>query len=267
MTGEAMPSRWVGAALDGTGDAPVRLFCFPHAGGGSALFRPWRAAFGPAVQVRPVVLPGRESRLRERPHRDMAQLIPPLFDALVPYLDRPFALFGHSVGAVIAYEVARRCASAGVPGPLCLFASARRAPHLPPRHRYHELADGAFLAAVSALGGMPDEVLSQPELLDLFLPSLRADFQLNDTYTPAAGPALGCPVAAYAADRDPEASRPEVAAWAYATSGPFRVRTFAGGHFYLSGGPAEVLHAIRLDLETASGLRLPSPSPRKAGTP
>ena len=255
-----MAPGWVGAALAGTEDAPVRLFCFPHAGGGSAVFRPWRAALAPVIQVRPVVLPGRESRLREPPCTAMAQVIPPLFEALAPCLDRPFAFFGHSMGAVIAYEIARQCAAAGQPGPVCLFASARRAPHLPHRRRYHDLPDTAFVTAVAALGGMPGEVLDQPELLRLFLPALRADFQLNDTYAPSPGPALRCPVAAYAADTDPEASQEQVAAWADATSGPFRYRTFPGGHFYLSGS-AEILRMIRLDLESLSGYRLPSLSP------
>lgn len=252
-----MAPRWVGEALAGTEGARLRLFCFPHAGGGSAVFWPWRAALAPAIQVRSVILPGRESRLREPPCTAMAQIIPPLFKALVPYLDRSFAFFGHSMGAVIAYEIARQCAAAGLPGPVCLFASARRAPHLPHRRCYHDLPDAAFVSAVAALGGMPKEVLDQPDLLELFLPALRADFQLNDTYDPPPGPTLRCPVAAYAADMDPEASQEQVAAWAYTTSGPFRYRTFPGGHFYLSGS-AEVLRAIRLDLESLSGSWLPS---------
>lgn len=112
--------------------AARRLFCFPHAGGGPSFFRPWRAALRPETAVRQILLPGREFRLEEPPFRRIADLVEPLCTALRPYLDRPYALFGHSMGAVVAYEVARRFSGAGVAGPTCLIVSGRRAPCSPP---------------------------------------------------------------------------------------------------------------------------------------
>ena len=243
-----MPTPWLGGAAD-TGDAPTRLFCFTHAGGGAAFFHPWRQALLPEIDVCPIILPGREARLREQPYTRIEQLLDPLLDALAPYLDRPFAVFGHSMGSVVAYETARRLEAAGGPQPICLFASGRRAPTLPARREpLHRLQGDAFLHAVSTLNGVPDQVLRQPEVFTLFLPALRADFELNEVYAPLPGPRLHCPVSALTGDADPEVDLDEMAAWRAVTEGPFTLRVFRGDHFYLKGAPADLLAALRADL-------------------
>jgi medium-chain acyl-[acyl-carrier-protein] hydrolase len=239
---------WLGRPA-GPDDAAVRLFCFAHAGGGGAFFRPWREALRPEVAVRPVILPGREARVREEPYRRLSGLLDPVCEALAPLLDRPFALFGHSMGSVVAYEVARRLAASATRGPGLLLVSGRRAPHLPARRRpLHGLPDREFVAALGKLGGTPPQVLGQPDLLSMFLPCLRADFELNETYTPLPGGTLACPVSALTGDVDPEVDVDEMAAWRAVTVGGFTLRVFRGDHFYHQGRPGEVLAALRADL-------------------
>jgi surfactin synthase thioesterase subunit len=242
--------RWVvddGPA--GDSGAARQLFCFAHAGGGPSFFRPWLAALAPEIAVRRVLLPGRESRLEEPPFRHITELVEPLCTALEPYLDQPYALFGHSMGAVVAYEVARRFSGPSRAGPACLIVSGRRAPGLAAnRRRLSILPDDEFLAEVGRLNGIPPEVLSEPELLGMMLPPLRADFELAETYRPLPGGRLGCPVVAYLSTADPEIDYDEVLGWREVTTGEFTMRVFGGDHFYLKGGRPDVLNALRDDL-------------------
>ncbi|MFC7642461.1 thioesterase II family protein [Streptosporangium lutulentum] len=141
-------------------DADVRLFCFAHAGGGSALFHGWDELLSPEVDVCPVVLPGRESRIRETPFNRMEQLVGPLYEALREHADRPFAFFGHSMGSAVAWEMARKFSASPSGGPLVLFVSGRRAPHLPTRRRlFSDLRDEELMAELGTLNGTPSEVL------------------------------------------------------------------------------------------------------------
>jgi medium-chain acyl-[acyl-carrier-protein] hydrolase len=243
-------SRWV--ADDGRPEdsgASRQLFCFAHAGGGPAFFRPWTAALAPEITVRRVLLPGREWRLGEPPFRHIAELVGPLCAALEPYLDQPYALFGHSMGAVVAYEVARRFSGPAGAAPACLIVSGRRSPGLASgRLRLSSLPDDEFLAEVGRLNGIPAEVLSEPELLEMVLPPLRADFELAETYQPLPGGRLRCPVAAYMSTGDPETDYDGVLGWRETTTGEFSVRAFRGDHFYLKAGRPDVLNAVREDL-------------------
>lgn len=248
-------SAWV-VPPPGADAAAVRLFCFAHAGGGGTFFRPWRDGLGPGVEPWPVTLPGRESRIRDRPLRDLDELLDLLHTAIRPHLGRPFALFGHSMGTLVAYELARRL------GPeadalLGLVVSGRRAPHLAARRPpLHPLPDSVFIDQVSAMNGTPSRVLREPELLRMFMPALRADFEINETYVPRPGAGLSCPVLAMVGDADPEADLDEMAAWRSTTTGPFTLRVFRGDHFYLKGTPEPVLRALRtelLQLRTVAG--------------
>ena len=255
------PTRWVaddGAADDsGTGR---QLFCFPHAGGGPSFFRPWCAVLAPEIAVRRVVLPGRESRLGEPSFRHITELVGPLCAALEPFLDQPYALFGHSMGAVVAYEVARRLSGPSRAGPTCLIVSGRRAPGLASnRPRVSGLPDEEFLAEVGRLNGIPAEVLNEPELLDMLLPTLRADYELAETYQPLPGDRLDCPVVAYMSPADPEVDYAGVLGWREVTTGEFAVRVFRGDHFYLKGGRPDVLNAVRDDLRPDRRARAANP--------
>lgn len=261
----AVGSRWVTGETHASGSGSARrLFCFPHAGGGPSFFRPWHAELAPETAVRAVLLPGRESRLGEPPFRRIADVVEPLASALEPFLDLPYAFFGHSLGAVIAYEVARWLSAHSAAGPECLLVSGRRAPAAaPPHRRISELPDDQFLAQLQRLNGVPPEVLSEPELIGMLLPVLRADFELAETYRPLPGGRLDCPVVAYLSTSDPEVGYSEVLGWRDVTKGGFSVRVFRGDHFYLRGARADVLSAIREDL-LAGTSRLSSPAPRAA---
>src|SRR3954453_11367843 len=225
------------------------LFCFSHAGGGPAFFRPWSACLQPEIAVRRILLPGREWRLEEPPFRHIADLLDPLCAALEVHLDRPYALFGHSMGAAVAYEVAGRLSAARSQGPACLIVSGRRAPGLPGNdRRLSALPDDEFVSEVARLNGIPPQVLNEPELLTMLLPTLRADYELVETYRPLPGGRLDCPVVAYVSTSDPAVQYAEMLAWRSETTGEFSVRVFRGDHFYLKGGRPDVLNAIREDL-------------------
>jgi surfactin synthase thioesterase subunit len=251
-----MTSRWI----DGNhGEEDIRLFCFAHAGGGSSFFRPWKP-LAPRIAVVPVVLPGREARWREPAYTKMDLLIEALFDAIAPQLDRPFALFGHSLGAIIAYELARRLADSGVGPPLCLFVSARRMPFLPARRPpIYNLPDDQLLAHIEQLNGTSFNLLREPSLLSALLPCLRADFELNDSYSPSPGRPLSIPISAFVGDRDPLVGIGEMRRWSELTAGEFSLRLFDGGHFYLACGPPDVLDAVREDVMRAAYLTASAP--------
>ena len=256
MTG----GRWIVEPVPALADPAVRLFCFAHAGGGPAFFRRWRAALAPEIDVRPVLLPGRESRIREAPARRIEQVLDPLCAALLPHLDRPYVLFGHSMGAVLAYEVGRRLARSRAShegfaeGPAAVLVSGRRAPRLPTSRRlFSTLPDAEFLREIGGLGGTPPEVLKESALLRALLPPLRADFELNEWYQPLPGPRLHCPVAAYMGAADPEVNHRELLGWHEETGGEFTMRVFDGDHFYLKDGRADVLAAVRQDVQRAAG--------------
>jgi medium-chain acyl-[acyl-carrier-protein] hydrolase len=240
MTGDWFERR------SGGEDAGIRLFCFPHAGGGAALFRPWHARLAPGVQVLPVVLPGRERRWRETPYTRMGELIEPLFDALTAELNRPYAFFGHSMGAAIAYAMAQRLALTSFEPPRALVVSGRQPPHLPPRRTpIHHLPENEMIERVSALGGTPAEVVKDRELLRAFLPGMRADFELNETYVPAPQARLSVAVTALVGDRDPLIEPADMSAWGELTTGRFVLRVFDGNHFYLRDGRPDVMRAVR----------------------
>ncbi|MDA8018147.1 MAG: alpha/beta fold hydrolase [Thermoanaerobaculia bacterium] len=226
------------------------LFCIPHAGAGSVFFRGWRTVLAPEISVWPVLLPGRESKIGEPPATRVVELVEPLLQAILGEIDRPYALFGHSMGSVIAYELARSLTAAGHP-PQRLFVSGRPAPQLGASLRgTAALSDDEFVDLLHGLNGTPREVLDNPELLEIFLPTLRADFELNESFEPAPGPRLACGVSAFVGLDDPEVSSEHVEAWREVTTGPFEFRAFPGDHFFHQGPPGELVEAIRRPLRS-----------------
>jgi surfactin synthase thioesterase subunit len=230
-------------------EGAVRLFCLPYVGGGASIFRGWSARMVAGIEVFPIQLPGRENRLAELAFDDLAALVKALGGAIRPYLTTPFALFGHSMGALIAYELARELTAHRGPAPVHLFVSACRAPHLPGREqRRHSLSDAQLISELRRLGGTPDEVLRHPELLQVLLPVLRADFTMIDTYVHDAEPQLDCPVTVFGALQDPSVSREELALWRSVTRAQFDLQVFPGDHFYVRNSPPYLLNAISAKL-------------------
>ncbi|MBB4637945.1 thioesterase II family protein [Longimicrobium terrae] len=233
--------------------ARLRLFCLAHAGGGASAFRGWADALPAEVEVCPVQLPGRENRIGEPAITRMEPLIDALLPAVAPYLDLPFALFGHSNGALIAFELARRLRAEGRPGPVHLFASGRRAPDRSSgREPTSHLPDAEFLADLHRLGGLPDALLQHQELISLLLPTLRADVALNECYVFGEQEPLDCPITAYIGLADSKATNDQVQAWGRHTRAPFVIRGFPGGHFFLQEGRADFLRVLAADLLTVA---------------
>jgi medium-chain acyl-[acyl-carrier-protein] hydrolase len=195
-----------------------------------------------------VQLPGRENRIRETPFERLGPLVEALADAVDPYLSLPFALFGHSNGALIGFELARTLRARGRPGPAHFFASGRRAPDLPPDRLIHHFPEAEFLAELQELGGLPAELLAHRELLSLLVPTLRADVAINETYAFTEQAPLECALTAYGGLADPKVRREQLEAWARHTSGPFVLRMFPGGHFFLQDDRALLLRTLSADL-------------------
>jgi len=215
-----------------------RLFWFPHAGGGTSQVKC-------LPSICPVRLPGRESRLGEAPFESMAALVAALADAIDGYLAQPFAFFGHSMGAAMAFELVRLLRARGKALPEFLIASAARAPqfrrnHVPPPPPTGE----QFAGELRRLEGIPAEVLDDPVLMRAILPALKADAALYRNYVYAEDPPLACPIRAWGGDAGPNVRREHLEAWAEQTTASFAVRLFPGGHFYLQTNRAEFLAAL-----------------------
>jgi medium-chain acyl-[acyl-carrier-protein] hydrolase len=232
--------------------AAVRLFCLPCAGGGASTFHAWAGGFHGHVEVCAVQLPGRENRLKESPARSLGDLVPALAAAIEPELRRPYALFGHSMGALLAFELLRRLEQSGARSPMHFFAASAPAPHLRPRRPpLHRLGDAALIASLRGFDGLPGWVIEDPELLALFLPTLRADLEVCDTYRYGAARPLACPITALGGASDRSVPRFELAAWAAHTSAQFTLRLFEGSHFFLAERRDAVLDAISTALAPA----------------
>ncbi|MHC4617195.1 MAG: thioesterase II family protein [Planctomycetota bacterium] len=230
--------------------AQLRLFCFPYAGGGVSIFRIWQSQLPTSVQLCPVQLPGREDRLREKPHNRLQTLVSDLADALEPYINGlPFAFFGHSMGALISFELSRELRQRSQNKPLCLYLSAHRAAHLPDRRPpIHHLPDDRFLLELRRLEGTPKEVFEEQELMTLLLPALRADFALCETYTFAPQPPLSSRIVAFGGLEDREVAVEELSAWQEQTENSFKLWMLPGNHFFINSSSRQLTAIISADL-------------------
>lgn len=230
----AMTDLWVAGVANP--QAKARLFCFPFAGGNTLFYRSWSRHFPSEIELRPVRLPGREGRFKEACYREATPLAQALVEGLSSYLDLPFAFFGHSMGALLAFELARALRRRGDPGPFSLMVSGRSAPHLPlSRAILHTLPDPALIDELRNYGGTPEIVLRNDEIMELFLPMIRADFAISETYVHTPDAPLKCPIRAFGGETDHMVSKTELDAWRQQTSDSFALRMFPGGHFYLDG--------------------------------
>lgn len=229
----------------------IKLFCFPYAGGSEAIFTRWEQYIAPSIQLVPVELPGRSRRILDEPFRDKQQAVSELLQLLKKdiYHSR-YALFGHSMGAMLCYELAQRIQAAGLPSPAHIFFSGRRAPHVA-RHEatpYHLLDDEAFKQKIKELGGTPPEFFDFPELIELFLPILRSDFRIAEEDR------IGQPVTPLDSDitvligtRD-GFTREQCDGWHQHSKGISEIRYFEGGHFFLHDYPEDIVRIVNSKL-------------------
>ena len=224
--------------------AALRLFCFPHAGGGSSVYRTWPEGLPPAVELVAVELPGRDTRFKEPPFDRLAKMVPAIADGLAGELGKPFAFYGHSMGALISYELTRELRRRGAPLPRHLFVSGRRAPQHPEPAPMFDRSEADFVAGLRQLGGVPEAVLAEAELMAIFLPILRADFAIGDTAVLAPEPPLPVPITSLGGLADQRASVAELHDWRAQTSAAFDVETFPGGHFFQQSERAAFLGSL-----------------------
>ncbi|MEW2538555.1 thioesterase domain-containing protein [Micromonospora chalcea] len=240
-------------------EAPVRLFCLPYAGAGASAFRRWASEFGESVDVTPVQLPGRENRITEDPRFSVAEVA----DAIASRADRPYAIYGHSMGGRLGFDVVRELRRTGRPLPLRLYVGGARAPHVRtpgPFDGLSRASDDELLRRLGEGGGLPAELLDHPELVELLLPLLRADFGRVDDYRHVPGEPLPVPIVAFAGRTDRAVTRDQNAAWAEHTAAGFTLHELDGGHFFLHDRLPELAALIRADLTAAL-------SDPRAGTP
>lgn len=231
--------------------ARLRLFCFPYAGGGASIFRVWPDHLPPDIAVCSIRLPGRENRFKEAPFTHLPALIQALMNVLSEHLDKPFLLFGHSMGALICFELARALRERERSGPVQLLVSGCHAPQLPdPEPPIHDLPDAEFVAELSRLKGVPESVLHHRELMQLLLPTLRADLALYETYAYKPQDPLDCQIFAFCGLDDPKARRDDMLAWHAQTRGAFSLRMLPGDHFFLNHSRAMLLQAMSQAIRT-----------------
>ena len=236
-------------------DAGVRLVCFPHAGGAATYYHALSAALSPTVDVVAVQYPGRQDRRGEPLIDDLMVVADKLSAVFTDWTDRPLAFFGHSMGATIAFEVARRLESRGVRLAI-LFVSGRPAPSMPRRgHRVHLSDDAAVLAEMKKLSGTESQLLEDDDFVRMVLPAVRNDYKAIETYRYVPGPDVGCPVLAMIGDDDPKVNQAEAESWRSHTSGQFDLRVYRGGHFYLNDHRESV---NRLLVERLTAVAAPS---------
>jgi surfactin synthase thioesterase subunit len=228
--------------------ARTQLVCFPHAGGSASYFHPVSKALSPAVDVLAVQYPGRQ----DRRHEPMIDSVPALASAalaeLRPWLDRPTAMFGHSMGAVVAFEIARQLEAEGMEV-VGLFLSGRRAPIHRRQPTVHLLDDAGIVAELRTMEGTFGGMLDDPEVIRMIMPSVRNDYRAIETYVYVSGPSLRCPIQVFTGDNDPYGTVDEARDWAGHTDGAFSMKVYPGGHFYLNTHAADVIGRIRQQLD------------------
>jgi surfactin synthase thioesterase subunit len=237
------------------GSAKYLLFCFPHGGGGANTFRQWKAELAPCIEVVPVQLPGRECRFAEPFLTSAATVIAAILEPLSTFARQPLALFGHSMGALLAYEAAVALADRGLP-PAHLFASGHNPPHRhSPELPMRGLTDQEFAELLAGFGGMPAELLDDPAMMTFLMPRLRADFEISDSYQHPPRPPIPVPITVLAGRDDPDLDIGELGRWGELTTEGVEVHVFDGGHFYHVGPNELRIHTIIATALKGAGAR------------
>ena len=234
------------------GTAPAalgRVFCVPFAGAGASAYATWVKRAPQGVSIVPVQLPGREQRRKEPPEPNLRRLVDALVREIAPMTSEPYSLFGHNMGALVVFELARALRRLGAPPPVTLFVSGRGAPDRPvAKRQIHMLPDREFIQEIRKLRGTPDALLDHPDFTSAFLPALRADFALIETYKCAHEAPLDTPISVFGGEDDQTTPADALEGWRVHTTARFLRRTVRGGHFVVTGARAEILDAIAADL-------------------
>jgi pyochelin biosynthesis protein PchC len=237
---------WLRTFHQPTPGAP-RLLCLPHAGGSASFYFPVSKALSPAVDVLAVQYPGRQDRREEPPATSINELAEGVFRALDDREDTPLALFGHSMGAMVGFELARLLEAAGRP-PAVFVVSGRRGPSVQRIENVHQGGNARLIEEIAKLDGTDAALLQDEEVLRMILPALRADYRAVETYQHTAEPRLSCPFVVMTGDADPRVTPDEARTWSQETDGPFELHVYPGGHFYLVEQQQAVLDRIRATL-------------------
>jgi medium-chain acyl-[acyl-carrier-protein] hydrolase len=257
MSTTPKPNSWVTCPKPNP-QASLRLFCFPYAGGSSSTFRTWSDSLPKNIEVCSIEYPGRGTQMRSVPFTRLEPLVSAIAQGLtgqsaavlLPYLDKPFAFFGHSMGGLICFEVARLLRRNYKKNPVHLFISGRSAPQIAARKPpIHTLPEPKFLEEIRLLNGTPEAILENTELMQLLVPILRADFSVLETYEYVPAPPLECAIAAFGGLQDQEVNIRELEAWHEQTTISFELQMFSGDHFFLHSAQHLLLHSIAQKLK------------------
>ncbi len=231
------------------GRGVIQMLCLPYAGGSASDYARWRASLPSWISLCALELPGRGSLAAKAPVEEMRTLAEQAADAAGPLLRWPYAVFGHSMGALLGYELCQRLTGRDNQGPCLFFASGHHAPHLPdPRPPLHQLSVPEFIDELRRLNGTPPALFESKELLDLYLPILYADFKACETYQHRSSQPLSCPIVVFGGDRDGDVLEKDILAWEELTSARFAWKIFPGDHFFLQSAASQVLRAISMEL-------------------
>lgn len=247
----------------------LRLFCFPYAGGGTSVYGNWGQHLSDDVSLFGVQLPGRERRFREAPLDRAVEVVDRLCQEIIPFLDCPCVFFGHSIGALLAYELTCRLQEQNRPLPAHLIVSGKAAPHRPrSASPIHQLPDDEFIAELRTYAGTPEEVLRDRELMRLLLPTLRADFALAETYEFTSRAPLRCPITALGGQGDPWVCEDDLTAWRMLAAETFEWKLFDGDHFFLHDGREALVGEVDRIVRAAgrAGARCPAYGTLRAPT-
>lgn len=245
-------SRWV-RRYHASDESPIQLVCLPHAGGSASFYFPMSQSLAPAVDVLSVQYPGRQDRRDEPGITDIGAYADALTSQLLPWLDRPLAFFGHSMGAVLAFEVTRRLERDHGTAPVRIFASGRRSPSSFRHETVHLRNDDGIVAEMRELSGTDAKILGNEEILRMVLPAIRSDYTAIENYRAAADDIVRAPVTVLTGDADPKTSREEADAWEGHTAGGFDMHRFPGGHFFLANHQEQIMKIVSEELSAAPG--------------
>ncbi|MBD2385834.1 thioesterase II family protein [Cylindrospermum sp. FACHB-282] len=249
MTNKSPSNSWI-TCFQPHPQAKLRLFCLPYAGGNAMIYRTWANGLPETVEVCAVELAGRGKQIQLPPMTRLETLVSEIAANLIPFLDKPFAIFGHSMGALISFELTRLLGSKYGLSPLHLFISARRAPQIPSRKPpIYNLPEAEFLEELRLLNGTPKAVLENKELMQLFLPLLRADFAVLDTYVYSHQGTLDCPMTVFGGLQDQEVSYDELLAWKEQAIASFSLQMIEGDHFFIHSAKSVLLQSLEKQLQ------------------